>query len=153
MNKECKPDSNVTDCPLKSSDFIERLNTLESDMVEFRKYRHDRNEAYSQVLNEMRCNIFEYDKELEDLKNSAINNDTELNTLKTMHKEVIDALSGVMGRSGLIDDSINQQQRLIKLEQWQRDIKAFMAGMLAVCSVVSAGVTGLITYIITHWKS
>jgi hypothetical protein len=126
-------------CPMHSPEFISRLEKIENEMRESRKYRHERNEAYSNVLNEIRVSIMDHDEELKELRG--------------MHKEVIDALRGVMGRTGLIKETANLEVRVESLEIWKRDIKAFMAGALAICSVVSAVLSTLIGYIVHYMKT
>lgn len=123
-------------CPMYSPDFIERLYKIEEELRESKKYRHDRNEAYSQVMDEIRVSIYEHDNELKELRG--------------MHKELIDALMGVMGRSGLISETIAQEQRIKILEDWRRDIKAFIAGAIAICSLVSASLTYIVMFIKGH---
>ena len=121
-------------CPVYKPEFVDRLVKIEEEIRESRKYRHERNEAYSKVVDEIRLSIFEHDEELRELRG--------------MHKEVIDALKGVMGRSGLIAENIIQEERIKALEEWRRDIKAFIAGAIAICSVVSAG----LTYVVMFFK-
>ena len=121
---------------LYTPDFLNRLVSLEKEMRDFRQYRHERNEAYSKVLDEIRLGLYEHDEELRELR--------------SMHKEIINALKGVMGRSGLIAENIIQDDRLTSLENWRRDIKAFIAGAIAICSVVSAGLTYLIMFLKGH---
>lgn len=119
-------------CPVYSPEFVDRLVKLEEEIRESRKYRHERNEAYSKVLDEIRLSIYEHDEELRELR--------------SMHKELIDALMGVMGRTGLIAEHGIQEKRIEALENWRREIKAFIAGAIAICSVVSASLTYVVMY-------
>lgn len=119
-------------CPVYSPDFVDRLVKIEEEIRESRKYRNERNESYSKVIDEIRISIYEHDEEIRELRD--------------MHKEVIDALRGVMGRSGLISEHIIQEERITALENWKREIKAFIAGAIAICSIVSASLTYLVMF-------
>lgn len=125
--------------PLNVAEIVTRLEKIEDEMRESRKYRYEINEAYSKVLDEVRVNISHHDCEIDELR--------------TMHKEVIDALKGVMGRSGLIKEAALLETRVQALEVWKRDIKAFMAGALAICSIVSAALTTLLGYLVHFIKN
>jgi hypothetical protein len=123
-------------CPMYSPDFISRLLKIEEEISESRKYRTERNEIYSKFMDEMRITMYEHDDEIKELRG--------------MHKELIDALMGVMGRSGLISETVEHEARITVLENWKREIKAFIAGAIAICSVVSAGMTYLVVYLKGH---
>lgn len=119
-------------CSTCSPDFIARLVKIEEELRESRQYRHERNSSYTKVVDEIRLSIFEHDEELRELR--------------SMHKELIDALMGVMGRTGLIAEHNIQEKRIEALENWRREIKAFIAGAIAICSVVSASLTYLVMF-------
>lgn len=119
-------------CPVYNPEFVDRLVKIEEEIRESRKYRNERNEVYSKVIDEIRLSIFEHDEEIRELR--------------AMHKELIDALMGVMGRTGLIAEHSIQEKRIEALENWRREIKAFIAGAIAICSLVSASLTYVVMY-------
>ena len=75
-----------------------------------------------------------------------------MDELRDMFKDVMGALNGVMGRKGLVVEHSEQESRIQNLEDWRRDIKSFMAGVLAICSVTSATLTLFLKYLIELWK-
>lgn len=114
-------------CPVYSPDFITKLHDLE----EQRKY-------YKGAIKEILVVQEKHEK--------------EMGELRCMFKDVIGALNGVMGRSGLVAEHTAQESRIHNLEKWKNNMKSFVAGALAVCSVVSAGLTLSLKYLIDTWK-
>jgi hypothetical protein len=117
---------------IPNQEFLNRLSQIEEELKEIRKYRHERNESYAKVLDEIRVSICQHEEEIRELR--------------IMHKEVIGALKGVMGRTGLIAENVAQETRIKALEDWRREIKAFIAGAIAICSLVSASLTYLVMF-------
>ena len=115
-------------CPVYSPDFITKLHDLEED----RKY-------YKDTIKKILENQEAQEKEIQELRN--------------MFKDVIGALNGVMGRSGLVAEHTDQESRIHALESWKADIKSFVAGALAVCSITSAALTLTINHFIEVWKN
>jgi hypothetical protein len=129
----------VGKCPVFDPQFVKKINDIEHNINELKnEYKSYDQNVTNAIIN---------------LEDSINNNRGELNELRDMHREVITALKGVMGRAGLIEEVIDVQDRITSLENWKRDTRAFITGALAICSLISATLTGAVTFIIHILKS
>lgn len=120
-------------------EFIEDILKMKRDIEEIRSYRQERNAAYAEVLDEVRNNLFDQQDDIHELKK--------------MHREILDVLKGIMGRPGLIKESFDLQVRVKALEDWKRDTKSFIAGVIFVTSLLSAGTATFFGYVLHLFKS
>jgi len=125
-------------CPIRGDNISSRLKSLEDTvgiMAVRSKEIHDKTDNYLNNLNEIVTNQHE-----------------DIGQLKDMFKDIMSALNGVMNRPGLIDESSNHELRILNLENWRREIKSFVAGVIIVCSIVSSAVTFAVTMLINYLK-
>lgn len=126
-------------CPLFDTQLVKKINDIEHNIIELKnEYKSYDQNVTNAIIN---------------LEDSINTNKDELKELRDMHREVITTLKGVMGRAGLIEEVIEVQDRVTSLENWKRDTKAFITGVLAICSLISATLTGVVTFIIHFLKS
>lgn len=121
-------------CPVYTPEFINKLSKLEQEVYQNRKERTERNDAYSKILDEIRA--------------VQLDQSEQLREIREWHRDVLNALNGVMGRDGLISENRELAVRVHALENWKRDIKAFIAGGLAICSITASSLTLGLKYII-----
>lgn len=136
QNHNTSDQHNSQNCPLNDKSFIERMARVENELKDIRENRVKKDDSIYKVITEIKANL--------------LNKEEQINELRVMHKEFMDLMVGIMGRPGLVAESLNLQSRVKDLEDWKRDSRSFIAGVVFISSILSGILVTAFGYLV-HW--
>jgi len=123
---------------MESEQLDERFKKIEAEMKERREARHDWNQHISNVIDQLR---------LEVTQTAATTS-----ALQASITRLVSALEGGLGFAGIAATQREQGESIQSLQNWQRDIKGFIAGIIFIAATAGGMVTMLIHWVLSQVK-
>ena len=145
MPEETRPDDcpkRPQQCPMDSPAFIARMAQIEAALASHRETRHNINAAVTQAINEIRLEQGELEDKLKDMS-------TSIASLVESNRQLVEALRGGLVGGGLIEASVKYEKRIRDLEDWKRDIRSFIAGVVCIAGL-AGGLIGFLADKLIH---
>lgn len=135
---------------MDSKEFIQDMQGIKHELADLRRrldenddLRHKRNSEINDIIHEEMDTLGRLEKRV-----SA--NEISIVELRAMHAELISLLKGHFGRPGLVGDHADVTMRVGVLERWKTRQAGFVAGAVAVASLIGSGI-GFVTALVFRY--